>query len=73
MLVVVILGVTNFNVLITSSADAPTDAMAIVLPLIVFAAGVIGMVVAAVIRARDPRRHAQIGERNAVEEAEGVI
>jgi amino acid transporter len=72
MLVVVVLGVTNFNVLITSSTDAPTDTMAIVLPLIVFAAAVAGMIVAAIIRSRDPQRYAQIGERTAVEQAEGV-
>jgi amino acid transporter len=72
MLVVVILGVTNFNVLITSSTDAPTDTMAIVLPLIVFGAGALGMVVAAIIRSRDPERYAQIGERTRVEVAEGV-
>lgn len=72
MLVVVVLGVTNFNVLITSSTDAPTDTMAIVLPLILFGSGIVGMIVAAVIRARDPQRYAAIGERTAVERAEHV-
>ena len=72
MVVVLVLGVTNFNVLITSSTDAPTDTMAIVLPLILLAAGVAGMVTAAVIRARDPQRYAHIGERTAVEQTEGL-
>jgi amino acid transporter len=72
MLIVLVLGVTNFNVLITGSTTAPTDTMAIVLPLILLAAGVTGMVVAAVIRARDPQRYRHIGERTAVEQAEHV-
>jgi len=71
MIVVLVLGVTNFNVLITSSTDAPTDAMSIVLPLLLLV-GVAGMVVAAVIRAKDPERYAHIGERTAVERAEHV-
>jgi len=70
MLGITVLGVTNFNVLITGATDAPTDSMAIVLPLILLAAGVIGMIVAAVIRARDPERYARIGERTRVEEVE---
>jgi amino acid transporter len=72
MLVVLVLGVTNFNVLITSSTTAPTDAMSIVLPLILLVAGIAGMVVAAVIRSRDPERYRRIGERTAVELAEDV-
>jgi amino acid transporter len=70
MVVVLVLGVTNFNVLITGSTDAPTDSMAIVLPLILLGAGLLGMLVAAVIRSRDPERYARIGERTRVEEAE---
>ena len=72
MVVVLVLGVTNFNVLITSSTDAPTDTMAIVLPLLLLVTAVAGMVVAAVIRARDPERYARIGQRTAVEQAEHV-
>jgi hypothetical protein len=72
MIVVLVLGVTNFNVLITSATDAPLDTMAVVLPLLLVLAGVAGMVVAAAIRARDPERYARIGERTAVEQAEHV-
>jgi hypothetical protein len=72
MLIVLILGVTNFNVLITGSTDAPTDTMTVVLPLLLLAAGIAGMVTAAVIRSRDPQRYAMIGERTAVEQAEHV-
>jgi amino acid transporter len=72
MVVVLFLGVTNFNVLITGSVDAPTDSMAIVLPLLLVAAGLLGLLVAAVIRARDPERYAMIGERTATERAEHI-
>jgi amino acid transporter len=72
MLAVFILGVTNFNVLITSSTTAPTDTMSIVLPLLLLVAAIAGVVVAAVIRNRDPERYARIGERTAVELAEDV-
>jgi amino acid transporter len=69
---VLVLGVTNFNVLITGSTDAPTDSMAIVLPLILLGAGLVGMIVAAVIRSRNPERYARIGERTRVEHLEQV-
>lgn len=72
LLVIAILGVTNFNVLITGSTDAPTDEMAVILPLILLVAGLIGMLVAAAIRARDPERYARIGQRTQVEELEHI-
>jgi amino acid transporter len=72
LLVILVLGVTNFNVLITGATDAPTASMSVVLPLVLLAAGLAGMAVAAAIRARDPERYAHIGERTAVERAEDV-
>jgi hypothetical protein len=72
MVAVLVLGVTNFNVLITSSTTAPTDSAAIVLPLVLLVAGIAGMIVAATIRARDPKRYAHIGQRTAIELAEHV-
>jgi amino acid transporter len=72
MLVIVVLGVTNFNVLITGSTTAPTDSMAIILPAILLAAGVAGMAVAAWLRAKHPERYAHIGERTTVEQVEHV-
>lgn len=72
MLVIVVLGVTNFNVLITGSTDAPTDSMAIILPAILLAAGLVGMAVAAWLRASHPDRYALIGERTTVEQVEHV-
>jgi amino acid transporter len=72
MFIILVLGVANFNVLITGSTDAPTDSMSIILPVILFGAGVVGLVVAWAIRARHPERYALIGERTAVESAEGL-
>jgi amino acid transporter len=72
LIAILVLGVANFNVLITSSTTAPEDSISIVLPVLLFAAAIVGMIVAAVIRARDPGRYRLIGERTAVEEAERV-
>ena len=44
---ILVLGVANFNVLITSATDAPTDTMTIVLPLILFGGGALGLIVGA--------------------------
>lgn len=72
LVVILILGVTNFNVLITSAIDAPTDSRSIILPLLLVAAATIGAVVAAGLRSSSPERYARIGEPTAVEAAEGV-
>jgi amino acid transporter len=72
LLAIAILAVTNFNVLITSAPDAPLTTEAVVLPLLLLVAGVIGVVVAAVIRAKDPERYARIGQRTDVEKTEHV-
>lgn len=72
LVIILVLGVTNFNVLITGAIDAPTDSAAIILPLLLLVAGLVGMLVAAVIRARDPERYRMIGERTAVEQIEHV-
>jgi amino acid transporter len=72
LIAVLVLGVANFNVLITSSTTAPEDSISIVLPVLLFAAAIVGMIVAAVMRARDPARYRLIGERTAVEDAEHV-
>lgn len=62
LLVVLILGVLNFNVLITGSTEAPTDVMAVVLPVILFGGGIVGLVVGAVLRRRRPEVFAAVGE-----------
>jgi amino acid transporter len=72
MLAIAVLAVTNFNVLITSAPDAPLTTEAVVLPLLLLVAGVIGVVVAAVIRAKDPEGYARIGQRTDVEKTEYV-
>ena len=59
---ILVLGVANFNVLITSATDAPTDTMTIVLPLILFGGGVLGLIVGAVLKSRRPEVYARIGE-----------
>jgi amino acid transporter len=72
LLVLLVLGVANFNVLITSSTTGPIDTMAIVLPALLLVALLVGMAVAARLRAADPQRYATIGERTAVEQVEHV-
>jgi hypothetical protein len=61
-LVVLVLGVLNFNVLITSATDAPTDTMTIVLPLILFGGGLLGLLIGAWMRSSRPDDYARIGE-----------
>ena len=62
LVVVTLLGVLNFNVLITSATDAPTDKMAIILPAIVFAAGFIGLALGAWLKSSKPDVYARVGE-----------
>ena len=59
---ILVLGVANFNVLITSATDAPTDTMTIVLPLILFGGGVLGLLVGAWLKRSKPEIYARIGE-----------
>jgi len=62
LLAILILGVLNFNVLITSATNAPTDTMTIVLPLILFGGGIAGLLVGARLKATKPDVYAGIGE-----------
>ncbi|WP_314149901.1 APC family permease [uncultured Leifsonia sp.] len=59
--VVFILIVVYFNTLLTSDPTAPPSATTFLLPAIVIAAGVIGVVWGAVLKRRNPRVYAQIG------------
>ena len=59
---VLVIALSNFNVLITGVQDAPTDDRTIILPAILFGGGVIGMLVGAVLRSRRPEVYARIGE-----------
>lgn len=70
LLVVLVLGLSNFNVLITSEIGAPTDDMTIILPAILLGSGVVGLIVGAIIRSRRPEVYRHIGERSPVEQAE---
>ncbi len=67
LLVVLVLGVLNFNVLITSATDAPTDKMTIILPVILFGAGAIGLLLGAWLKSAKPETFARIGEGAAAE------
>lgn len=62
LLVILVLGVLNFNVLVTGATDAPTDDMAIILPVILFGAGLLGLAVGAWIKGSRPDVYARIGE-----------
>jgi hypothetical protein len=59
--VVLVLGVLNFNVLITGSTDAPTDSMAVILPVILFGGGLLGLVLGAALKRSRPQVFARIG------------
>jgi hypothetical protein len=73
LLVILVLGVANFNVLITGAPDAPTDTVTLVLLLLLLASAVVGHVVEAVLKRSRPDVYATIGERTPTEEAERVV
>lgn len=68
LLVVLALGVANFNVLITGAIGAPLDPMAIILPAILFGGGAAGLVVGSLLKARRPEVFAAVGEGARAEE-----
>jgi amino acid transporter len=62
LLIVLVLGVANFNVLITGSTEAPVNAMAVVLPAILFGGGAVGLAVGSLFKRRNPEIFASVGE-----------
>ena len=70
LLLVLVLGVANFNVLITGAIGAPTDPMAVILPVILFGGGIVGLVVGALLKRRRPDVFAFVGEGARAEEPE---
>ena len=72
LVVILVLGVANFNVLITSSTDAPTDSMTIILPVILFGGGLVGLALGALLKARKPAVFSGIGEGGTPEEPVAV-
>ena len=62
LVVILVLGVLNFNVLITSATNAPTDKMTVILPLILLAGAVLGLVVGTFLKRNKPETYARIGE-----------
>ncbi len=72
LVVALVLGVANFNVLITGATDAPTDDMTIVLPVILFGGGVLGLIVGAILKRARPSVYAKIGEPTPAESEPGA-
>ena len=68
LLVLLVLGVANFNVLITGLTDAPIETMTIVLPLILFGGGIFGLIVGAVLKRSRPEVYERIGGGAGAEE-----
>jgi len=68
LLVLLVLGVANFNVLITGLTDAPIDTMTIVLPLILFGGGIFGLIVGALLKRSRPEVYERIGGGAGAEE-----
>lgn len=62
LLTVLVLGVLNFNVLITGLTDAPLDSKSVILPAILLAAAVIGALLASWLRGNRPDTYERIGE-----------
>jgi hypothetical protein len=62
LLVIFVLGIFNFNVLITSATNAPTDTMTVVLLLFLLAAGVGGLAIGGWLKSSKPDVYARIGE-----------
>jgi amino acid transporter len=73
LLAIVVLGVLNFNVLITGLLDAPTDSMTVTLMVVLLAAAVLGAIVAAVLRSNRPDVYAGIGQPTQTEVIEHVV
>ena len=69
LVVVLVLGVLNFNVLITGATDAPTDTMTVILPVLLFGFGIVGLLVGAMLKSRKPAVYDRIGEGAAAEAA----
>jgi amino acid transporter len=70
LLTILLLGVANFNVLITGLIDAPVNPMTVVLPAILFGGGIVGLIVGMVLRSRRPDVYERIGSGPGSEEAE---
>ena len=68
LVVLLVLGVANFNVLITGLTDAPIDTMTVVLPVILFGGGIIGLIVGAFLKRNRPEVYERIGGGAGAEE-----
>ncbi|MBA2691562.1 MAG: hypothetical protein H0U65_03590 [Rubrobacter sp.] len=61
LVVILVLGVANFNVLITGAMNAPTNVMAVILPGILFGGGILGLLVGYRIKRGRPEVYDRIG------------
>ena len=68
LLVLLVFGVANFNVLITGLTDAPINTMTVVLPLILFGGGIVGLIVGAILKRSRPDVYERIGGGAGAEE-----
>ena len=68
LLLLLVLGVANFNVLITGLTNAPIDTMTVVLPVILFGGGIVGLIVGAVLKRNRPEVYERIGGGAGAEE-----
>jgi amino acid transporter len=66
---VFVLGIVNFNVLITSALHAPTDTMTIVLPAILVGGGIVGLLLGAYLKSAKPETYRRIGQQSPEEVA----
>jgi amino acid transporter len=72
LLAILVLGVANFNVLITGAIGAPTNAMAVILPVILFGGGIVGVITGARLKSSKPEVYERIGRgANADTDREG--
>lgn len=60
--VILVVALLNFNVLITGSTTAPLDVKSVILPALVFAAMIAGMLLALKLKRSNPEIYAGIGE-----------
>jgi hypothetical protein len=65
--------VANFNVLLTSDPTAPATALTFVLPIIVIAPGVVGVIYGLILKRSNPRVYSQIGHGIAEDHTAGGL
>lgn len=62
LLIIFVVVLLNFNVLITSAQDAPTDKMSIILPAVLIGGGIIGILYGLYLKSAKPKVYEWIGQ-----------